>query len=161
MTLTAGTAHCMEGAMLAAAAFWYHGGKPLLLDLKTKDARDFDHVVAPFKIHGLWGAISKTNHAVLRYRDPIYRDIRELVMSYFNEYFLDDGKKTLRSHSTLFDLSTLGTDWLTSKKNLWNVAELLDRSPHVNILKDKRVVKDLRRANRTEIEAGKIIEWKK
>src|ERR1044072_950040 len=67
-TLHHGTAHCMEGAMLAAAALWYHGERPLVMDLKTARGDD-DHVVALFRRKGLWGAISKTNHAVLRYRD--------------------------------------------------------------------------------------------
>jgi len=75
--------------VLAAAALWYHGEPPLLLDLKVaKGKGDHDHVVALFKQNGKWGAISKTNHAVLRYRDPIYQTLRELVLSYFHEYFL-------------------------------------------------------------------------
>jgi len=91
--------------MLAAAALWHNGYPSLLLDLKTTDA-DADHVVALFKEGGRWGAISKTNHAVLRYRDPVYRDPHELAMSYFNEYFLDSGVKTMRSFSAApFDIS--------------------------------------------------------
>src|SRR3989344_3210239 len=91
MTLREGRAHCMEGALIAASALWYHGEPPLLLDLKTTKGDD-DHVVTLFKRHGRWGAISKTKHAVLRYRDAIYRSVRELVMSYFHEYFLDSGR---------------------------------------------------------------------
>ncbi|MDP3731184.1 MAG: hypothetical protein Q8R34_01670, partial [bacterium] len=75
-------AHCLEGAFLVAAVLWFHGEKPLLLDLKTTDC-DFDHVVALFRKGGCWGAISKTNHAVLRYREPVYASPRELAMSYF------------------------------------------------------------------------------
>src|SRR3989344_6839668 len=70
------TAHCFEGALFACAALAYHGKKPLLLDLVTID-RDEDHVVALFKENGLWGAISKTNHPILRYRDPVYKSIPE------------------------------------------------------------------------------------
>ncbi|HET8948175.1 MAG TPA: hypothetical protein VFQ07_14450, partial [Candidatus Polarisedimenticolia bacterium] len=84
----AGVAHCLEAALLAAAAFWFHGRPPLLLDLKAR-RDDFDHVVAPFLERGRWGAISKTNHAVLRWRDPVYASVRELAMSYFHEYFKD------------------------------------------------------------------------
>src|ERR1700689_2528610 len=80
MALRRNEAHCMEGAMLAAAIFWYHGQRPLGLDLKTTE-RDDDHVVALFKQGDRWGAVSKTNHAVLRYRDPVYANVRELVMS--------------------------------------------------------------------------------
>jgi hypothetical protein len=94
-------AHCFEGALFAAAVLWYHGKKPLLLDLKTGRG-DFDHVVTLFKTNGYWGAISKTNHAVLRFRDPLYKTIRELALSYAHEYFLDNGKKTLLSYSRPF-----------------------------------------------------------
>ena len=73
--LQAGKAHCIEGALLAAAALWFHGAEPLLLDLKTRPV-DYDHVVALYKKNGYWGAISKTNHGVLRFRDPIYRTTR-------------------------------------------------------------------------------------
>lgn len=152
-------AHCMEGAMLAAAVFWYHGGKPLVLDLRTT-ARDDDHVVALFRHKGLWGAVSKTNHAVLRYRDPVYRSIRELVMSYFNEYFLDNGVKTLREHSAPFDLRRYGADWLVASKDLWNIPRDLDRSPHFNVLPSGGARK-LRLADAIEIRAGKIVEWKR
>src|SRR3989344_6708420 len=89
-----GEAHCIEGALMAATALWYHDKSPLLLDLVTSKS-DFDHVVALFKVGKHWGALSKTNHAVLRYREPVYKSVRELAMSYFHEYFLDNGKKTL------------------------------------------------------------------
>ncbi len=159
MVLKHNEAHCMEGAMLAAAIFWYHGEKPLLLDLKTTLADD-DHVVTLFKQGNLWGAISKTNHAVLQYRDPIYKTVRELVLSYFNEYFLDSGAKTLRSYSVSFDLSKRSDDWLTSQKDLWHVAADLDASPHTPILKSG-AVRHLRKANALEIKAGKLTQWKK
>ena len=77
--LRVGKAHCIEGALFAAAALWFHGHKPLLLDLQATDD-DYDHVVALFRHNGYWGAISKTNHAVLRYREPVYRGIRELAL---------------------------------------------------------------------------------
>jgi hypothetical protein len=163
VVLQTGKAHCMEGAMLAAAALWYLGYPPLLLDLKTT-AQDDDHVVALFRERGRWGAISKTNHAVLRYRDPVYRDPRELAMSYFNEYFLDSGVKTMRSFSAPFDLSRCraarGDEWLTSRGNLEDIAAALDFSKHFQILK-KGAERILRRADKSEIKAGKIVEWRK
>ena len=149
----------MEGAMLAAAIFWYHREKPLILDLRTTK-RDDDHVVALFKRNGRWGAVSKTNHAVLRYRDPVYKSIRELVMSYFNEYFLDDGVKTLREYSAPFDLRRYDDGWLTAKKDLWDVPADLDRSRHFKVL-SARDARDLRLAEPIEIKAGKIVEWMK
>jgi len=158
MVLKNKKAHCMEGAMLAATALWLHGQQPLIMDLKTTE-RDVDHVVALFKEGNRWGAISKTNHAVLRYRDAIYRDPREIAMSYFNEYFLNkDGAKTLRSYSAPFDLSRYGTAWLTAKEDLDDITIALDNSPHVNIL-EKGGVRHLRPAEPIEIEAGKIVEW--
>lgn len=150
--------HCIEGALLASALLAYHGHKPLLLDLKVKKGRDVDHVVALFKERGYWGAISKTNHGVLRYREPIYKTIRELALSYFHEYFLDDGTKTLESYSKPFDLSKYGTEWITSKDDLYEIASDLDDAPHTKIIPPH--LKKLRKADKVEIEAGKIKEWK-
>ncbi len=153
-------AHCMEGALLAAAALWYHGHKPLLLDLVTTK-NDDDHVVTLFKQHGCWGAISKTNHAVLRYREPVYKTIRELALSYFHEYFKDSGQKTLRSYSEPFDLSKLkDNSWLISEEDLWEINNTLEDSKHYKILSAKQL-KGLRKAEPIEIAAGKLVEWKK
>src|SRR3989344_2594968 len=95
-------AHCFEAALFAAAAIAYHGQKPLLMDFQTIPD-DEDHVVTLFKQNGYWGAISKTNHAILRYREPIYKSPRELAMSYFNEYTMYDGRKSMRAYSAPFD----------------------------------------------------------
>jgi len=157
-TLRYKEAHCFEGALVAAAALWIQGHKPLLLDLKSVRP-DFDHVVALFKINGFWGAISKTNHAVLRYREPVYKSVRELSMSYFHEYFLRDGRKTLRSFSKPFDLSKYGTEWITTKDNLAWLAHELDKSPHTQVLSPKQI-KNLRKADKIEIKAGEITEYK-
>lgn len=158
--LEAGKAHCFEGALIAALALEMHGHKPLLLDLKTTEDRDVDHVVALFKQDGYWGAISKTNHAVLRYREPIYKTIRELALSYFHEYFLNNGEKTLRSYSKPFDLSKVKIDWRESKENLFKLVEILDKSPHTQIL-NKKQIKNLRKADKIEIQAGKIVDYRK
>lgn len=157
MVLKHGEAHCMEGSMLAAAIFWYHGHRPLLLDLRTVPA-DKDHVVVLFKKGGYWGAVSKTNHAVLRYRDPVFRTVRELAMSYFNEYFLDDGGKTMRSFSRPFSLLRYDEEWLTTERDLWEIPADLDASPHAPALPQS--ARPLRPADNVEIRAGKITEWK-
>ena len=157
VSLKRNKAHCFEGALIAAAALALQGRRPLLLDLVTVRP-DFDHVVALFKEGRYWGAISKTNHAVLRYRDPIYKSVRELAMSYFHEYFLNNGKKTLRSFSKPFDLSKLGTNWITTEENLADLAYTLDISPHSNILSPKQV-RNLRKAEKIETQAGKITEY--
>lgn len=154
-------AHCMEGALFAAAALWFHGHKPLLLDLTTTP-NDEDHVVALFQVNGYWGAISKTNHVVLRYREPVYKTVRELVMSYFHEYFLNSGKKTLRTYSKPFDLSQpriARLNWLTSRNGLMELIDAMCDSPHSNILTPSQI-KNLRKADKIEIEAGKIVEWR-
>ncbi|MGH8686928.1 MAG: hypothetical protein ACREVQ_04385 [Burkholderiales bacterium] len=126
-------AHCIEGAMLAAAALWIHGEPPLLLDLRA--VRDFDHVVALFRRNGRWGAISKTNGATLRWRDPVYRSLRELAMSYLHEYCNRRDHKTLRAYSRPFDLRVLpASAWVTAPKGAWTVAERLDELPHFRLL---------------------------
>ena len=143
--------------MLGAYILSLHGFTPYLLHLKaTRD--DYDHVVAPFKVLGLWGALSKTNHAVLRYREPIYKNIRELAMSYFHEYFLDNGGKTLRQYSKLLNLNTFEKNWPTINADLWGIDEELDKIKHFNILQ-KTAIKKLRKADKVEIQAGKIVEY--
>lgn len=153
-------AHCIEGAVLAAVILWYHGQKPLLLDLIPTKIDD-DHVLAVFKQNGCYGAISKTNHAVLRYREPVYKTFRELVMSFFHEYFLNDGKKTLRSYSDPFDLSKIkDKTWLTCEESIWDINNALTDSKHYKILTQSQI-KNLRLADPVEIEAGKLVEWKR
>lgn len=157
LALKASKAHCFEGAFIAAAALWIQGKRPLILDLVALRP-DFDHVVTLFEEDGHWGSISKTNHSVLRYRDPIYKSVRELVMSYFHEYFLDDGKKSLRKFSKPFDLSRLGTVWISGEENLAWIAHQLDASPHEDILTPKQA-KNLRKVEKIEVDASGPTEW--
>lgn len=152
-------AHCFEGALLAAAALAYHGKRPLLMDFQTS-SDDVDHVVALFTEHGLWGALSKTNHATLRYRDPVYKTPRELAMSYFHEYFAPSGTKSLLAFSKPFDLSRFAPErWITVEDDLhWLVGEL-DHSPHERIL-STAAIKKLRPASRVERDGSFHIEWR-
>lgn len=153
-------AHCIEGALLAAAALWLHGEPPLLLDLRSTK-NDYDHVVALYKQNGYWGALSKTNYPALRFRDPVYRTVRELALSYFHEYTLvKTGEKTLLSYSRPFSLKSLGTDWVTAEEDLWDVACALDDSPHFALVpkKNKRF---LRRTSPFERRVGDMTEWSK
>ena len=157
--LRAYNAHCFEGALMGAYVLSLHGFRPYLIHLKsTKE--DYDHVIAPFEIGGFWGALSKTNHAVLRYREPVYKNIRELVLSYFHEYFLDNGKKTLRQYSELFNLNTMEKGWEKREGNLWDIDKKLDKIKHYDIV-PKKYVKRLRKADNIEISAGEIVEWRK
>lgn len=145
--------------MFAAAVLRLQGRRPLIVDLLA-EKDDADHVIAVFQEHGYWGAISKTNHAVLRYREPVYKNIRELVMSYFHEYFLDSGKKTLRAYSHPVDLSRFDAcGWMTSEEDVWYVPEYLVDVRHYPIL-TPRQQRNLRPADDIEIAAGKIVEQK-
>jgi len=154
------TAHCMEGALFAVAAMEYHGKEPLVMDLRSA-RNDFDHVVAVFKQFGCYGAMSKTNHAVLRYREPVYKTIRELVMSYFHEYFLDNGKKTLRDYSEPVNIDSLHVQhWQTAEHNLFEIPQLLDKRRHYAIVSLNQI-RNFRSAEDIEIRAGKIVDWKK
>lgn len=156
LVLKKGKAHCIEASLLAAVALRFHGEKPLIVDLEA-NRKDFDHVITVFKRNGYWGAISKTNHAVLKYREPVYKDIRELVMSFFHEYFLDNGKKTLRRYSEPVDLSMFDEKgWMFAEDNLWYIAGHLTKIKHYDIL-TRRQIFGLRKADKIEIDAGKLV----
>jgi len=153
-------AHCFEGALFAATGLWAGGGRPLIMDLLTTNDDDY-HVVALFKKYGSWGAISKTNHAVLRYREPIYKNLHELSLSYFHEYFLNkNGKKTLREYSRPLDLSLKRfSGWTVSADNLWPIDKALEETKHYRLLSPLQI-KKLRPAEAIERRAGRIVEWK-
>jgi len=154
--------HCFEGALFAALALTYHGYENYLLDLKVKKSArdDQDHTLCIFKMNNHWGAISKTNHSVLRWRDPIYKSVRELAMTYFHEYFLNDGGKTLDSYSKPFDIwKILGLDWIIEEKDLDEVALKLDRSVHTSFIPQKNN-RFIRKVGKTEIKGAQITEWR-
>lgn len=151
-------AHCIEGALLAAAALWLHGEEPLILDLQSV-ASDDDHVVTLFRRRGRWGALSKTNHPVLRYRDPVYPDLRSLALSYFHEYFfVKNGKKTLRTYSRPLNLRRFGTSWITTEADCFPIAEALNNMPHYPLLPEN-AQRLLRPATSFERRAAGIVEW--
>ena len=127
------TASCLEGAIFAAAALRVIGFPPLIFDLEAK--QDTDHVVAIFKIRGHWGAVAKSNFTGCRYREPVYRTLRELAMSYFNIYFNLRFERTLRTYSRPVNLSRFdGLYWMTTDKPVWFIAEHLCEIPHIRLL---------------------------
>jgi len=126
-------AHCMEGALFGAAALRFHGFPPLLLDLEA--VRDDDHVLAIYRQRGHWGAIAKSNYAGLRFREPVYRTLRELAISYFEHYYNLSGEKTLRGYSRPVRLTRFDRiQWMTAEADVWEVAEHLCGIPHVPLL---------------------------
>jgi hypothetical protein len=144
--------HCMEGALVAAAALRLNGHPPLLMDMEG--VRDDDHVVAVYRAHGLWGSIAKSNFAGLRSRVPIYRTLRELAVSYFEHYYNLRGEHTLRSYSRPVNLARLDSrHWMTSEEDVWCVPEYLIAARHYPILPGK-VARTLPRLDRRSFEAG-------
>jgi hypothetical protein len=157
--LEARVAHCTEGALLAAACLAFHGYDAYLLDLRALPA-DQDHVVTLFKERGLWGAISKTNHAVLRWRDPIYKTPRELAMSYAHEYYLKSGRKSLIAFSKPFRVSRYAPPrWVTAEENLDWLIVALDDSPHL-ALAPKAALRRQRSATAFERGVTDRPEWR-
>lgn len=149
--LKQGKAHCIEGAMFAAAAFLFHGRRPMLLDLRA-NPRDDDHVIAPFVENGRWGAVAQSHFCGLRYREPVHASFGELARSYFEFYYNDSGEKTLREFSGPLDTAELKPDWLYSAKNVFFVSRKLDALRHYRIIGHRRE-KSLRRADSLLLEA--------
>jgi hypothetical protein len=131
--LRKGVAHCMEGAMLAAVALRMLGHPPLLVDLEAE--RDSDHVLAVYRVDGHWGAVAKSDYSGLRSREPVYRNIRELVMSYFDHYYNPEGEKTLRGYSRPVNLRQFDPHgWMTAEEDVWMVPNYLCEIKHTSIL---------------------------
>ncbi len=144
--------HCLEGALLAAAALRVNGYPPLVMDLEA--VHDDDHVIAVYRVRGLWGGIAKSNFAGLRFRAPIYRTLRELALSYFEHYYNLRGERTLRAYSGAVNLARLDRQhWMTSEDDVWCVPELLIAARHYPLLPDK-VARDLPRLDRRSFQAG-------
>jgi hypothetical protein len=153
------TAHCLEGAIFAAASLRVLGFPPLILDLEAD--QDTDHVLAVFKLRGHWGAIAKSNFAGCRYREPVYRTIRELALSYFNIYFNLRGERTLRRYSRPVNLARFDNrHWMTTEKDVWFIAEYLCDVPHQPLLK-RGLEKHLSRVDRRTWESEMVGHRKK
>lgn len=157
-TLKARMAQCAEGAFLAAAVLAYHGKETWLMDIQSLPS-DHDHVITLFKERGLWGAISKTNHAILRWRDPIYRSPRELAMSYAHEYCLPGGKKSMLAYSRPFALARYAPKrWVIAPEDLDWLLLKLDLSPHLPVA-PPQVMRRRRRSSKVELLSQQVVEW--
>ncbi len=147
-------AHCIEGALLAADAFRVHGRPPLLVDLEA--VRDDDHLLAVFRDGACWGAVAKSNYAGLRFRHPVFRSLRELVMSYYPHYFNLQGEMSLRSYSRPIDLRRLDRlNWMTAEEDLWPLNDYLCEIRHFRLLTPEQE-RRRRRIDRRMFEAGLV-----
>ena len=154
--LREGTAHCLEAAIFAAAALRVLGFPPLLLDLEA--VQDTDHVLTVYRVRGHWGAIAKSNFTGLRYREPVYRSVRELVMSYFEGYINLRGERTLRAYSRPVNLARFDRTrpgWMTSEVDLWWIPEHLLTVPHTRLLTGA-MTRTLSRVDRRSLAAGLV-----
>jgi hypothetical protein len=144
--------HCLEGALVAAAALRVNGYPPLLMDLEA--VRDDDHVLAIYRERGLWGSIAKSNFAGLRFRAPIYRTLRELALSYFEHYYNLRGERTLRAYSVPINLARLDSkNWMSAEEDVWCVTDLLIDARHYQLMPDK-ITRSLPRLDRRSFESG-------
>lgn len=140
------TSHCYEGALFAAAALRMNGYPPLIWDLEAE--HDTDHVIAIYRVDGCWGAVAKSNFTGCRFREPVYRSLRELAMSYFNIYHNMRGERTLRTFSRPVQMKRFDhLNWMTTEKPVWFVAEYLLTIPHTRLLTSAQV-KRLHRVDR-------------
>jgi hypothetical protein len=140
--------------VFGAAALRVQRFEPLLLDLEA--VRDDDHVLALFRQHGCWGAIAKSNYTGLRFREPVYRNLRELAMSYFEHYYNPDGEKTLRTYSRPVNLRRFdGIEWMTAEEDLWAVSDYLFSIPHRRLI-TAPIGRRLNRMDRRSFAAGQV-----
>ena len=146
--------HCLEGATVAACALWMQGTPPRIINLRAN--ADADHAVALYRHKGLWGAISKSNHLWLRWRDPIYRSLRELALSYFHEYVMGP-TKTLVAYSAPLDLRRFDPDlWISNTEDRWEVAYALANQRHYRLI--PKGLGRLRDCDPIEMQADKLRE---
>ena len=148
-------AHCLEGAFIACAALRLQQRPVKIVSIKTKP-NDYDHIVTLFKENGYWGALSKTNHAVLGYRDPIYTTVRELLMTYFHEYYLvETGEKTMLGYTRPMSLLTFGETWISSNEDLFDIAYAIADAPYTSVIPKENKAK-LRKATMLARKAASI-----
>lgn len=146
------SAHCFEGALFAAAALDFLGYKPLIVDMAA--CNDDDHVIAVFRDDGFWGAVAKSNFTTLRFREPVYRSVRELIMSYFDFYFNTNGEKSLRSYSIPFNLTCFNKrNWATTDEDLEYIGNKIETLHHFPVISGKMIGK-LNSAGEYMLKAG-------
>lgn len=154
LVLRHGVAHCMEGALFAASSLRKLGHPALLVDLEA--VRDSDHVLAVYRQNGCWGSVAKSNYSGLRGREPVYRSVRELAMSYFDHYCNDYGKKSLRNYSRPVNLARFDKlEWMTTEEEVWEIPSYLVEIPHIPLL-SAAAEKQLARMSRIVFDANYV-----
>jgi hypothetical protein len=148
------TAQCMDGAIFAAAALRLQGHPPLLVDLEAE--QDDDHVLAVYRHNGAWGSLARSNYSGLRFREPVYRTLRELVLSYFESYFNLRREKTLRRYSRPFSLARFDArGWMTDEEDLWYIPQHLVGIRHYPLV-TRAMVRDRASVDRRMFQAGLV-----
>jgi hypothetical protein len=146
------TAHCFEGAIFAAAALCTNGFPPLIFDLEAE--HDTDHVVAIYRVDGHWGAIAKSNYTGCRYREPVYRSLRELALSYFDVYFNLRRERSLRTFSRPVNLARFDDrHWMTTDRPIWFIANYLFEIRHYPLISRAQAAR-LHRLDDRSFQAG-------
>ncbi len=146
-------AHCFDGALFAAMALRLLGHPPLILELIPNE-RDDDHLLALFKKYDHWGAVAQSNFTGIRYREPVYRSLRELVMSYFEDFFNAAGEKTLVGYRTPVNLKVFDPlDWMSSDAGLETLADGMDRYKIIPVITDEMAA-NLALADKRSLQAG-------
>jgi hypothetical protein len=146
-------ANCFDGAVFAAAMLSRLGYPPLILDM-LPNGRDDDHVLAVYKRDGHWGAVAKSNFAVLRFREPVYRTVRELVMSYFEQYYNVDREKTLRAYTRPLNLQVFDKyQWMTRNETMKRIEQRLSKMRPVRLL-TRRMINNLSLVDERSCQAG-------
>ena len=134
-------AHCFDGALFAAAALRRIGFPPLLLEMLPND-RDDDHMLAPYKMNGHWGAVAKSNFVGLRFREAIYRTLRELVLSYFEQYYNVEREKTLRGYTAPLNLKAFDRfNWMVSDEPLEQIPTRLGEIRKISVVAPQMIAK--------------------
>jgi len=137
-----GQGHCLDGGIFAALALWRIGFRPLLVDLVPAPGSDDDHVLAVFQVDGLWGTLAKSNYPALRYREPVHRSLRELVMTYFEFYFNLEREKTLRGYTRPLDLTKFQDPaWMWEEEGIKKVSKRLYSLKPINLISEKSAAK--------------------
>ncbi len=150
-------AHCLDGGIFAVAALQRLGHQPLLIDLLPEPGTDDDHILALFRVGGFWGAVAKSNYVGLRYREPIHRSLRELVMTYFEVFFNVDGLRTLRGYTRPINLKRFERyDWEVQEAGA-NAVENYLKTLTVTPLLSADQVEALERVDPASYKAGMLV----